>query len=164
MTYPIRSGTWILVADSEKAMFLRNVGDDMDFDFEVLRKDVQDNPASRDQGSHPPGRFNDGPSVQRSAVDDTDWHRLEKARFAADLAEHLYRYAHGGRFDEIVIVAAPALLGDLRNGLHPEIRARIVAEIDKNLTHMPIDELETYLARHLGTGRDSQTVDGPSRS
>ncbi len=160
MGYPVKSGTWILVADSEKAMFLRNVGDDMDFDFEVLRRELHDNPATRDQGSHPPGRFNDGPSVQRSAVEDTDWHSLEKERFAADLSERLYQYAHAGKFNGIVIVAAPAVLGHLRGAFHSDVRSKIVAEIDKNLTNMPIDEIETYLARHLGTARDNQWVSG----
>lgn len=161
MNHPIKAGTWILIADSEKAMFLRNVGDDMDFNFEVVRKETQTNPATRDQGSHKPGRFNDGPNVQRSAVDDTDWHRLEKERFASDLAALLYRYAHAGRFQEIVIVAAPSVLGSLREEFHAEVRDRIAATIDKNLTNVPVDEIEDHMARLLGTARDHSWVEGP---
>ncbi|WP_425427957.1 host attachment protein [Aliiruegeria haliotis] len=155
----IMTGTWVLVADSEKALFLRNVGDAFDFHFEVVRKETQDNPATREQGAHKPGRFNDGPSVQRSAVADTDWHELEKERFATDVADLLYRRAIAGDFEEIVIVAAPSLLGNLRTELHSEVRDKVVAEVDKNLTNEPIDKLEARLADLLGTARDRSTVE-----
>lgn len=159
MSTPIKTGTWILVADSEKALFLRNIGDAMDFNFEVVRKETQDNPTTREQGTHKPGRFNDGPSVQRSALADTDWHELEKERFASDMADLLYKRAHAGAFDEIVIVAAPSVLGTLRGELHGEVRDKVVAEIDKNLTNEPIDKLEERLADLLGTARDSDRVE-----
>lgn len=154
MTHPIKHGTWILIADGEKALFLRNIGDEMDFNLEVVRKDEQDNPPTREQGTERPGRFNDGPSVQRSAVGDTDWHALEKDRFAGDMADRLYRLAHRGVFDSLVIAAPPRLLGSLREALHPEVRARVVAEIAKTLTNEPLDKLESHLARDLGTARD----------
>lgn len=153
--HPIKEGTWVLIADSEKALFLRNVGDDMDFNLELVRKDEQDNPPTREQGAHKPGRFNDGPSVQRSAVGDTDWHKLEKERFAADLADRLYKLAHKNAFDRLVVAAAPSVLGSLRDELHGEVRGRIVAEIDKNLTNEPLDKLEAHLAKELGTARDA---------
>lgn len=152
---PIKSGTWILIAAGEKALFLRNIGDDMDFNFEVLRKELHDNPATREQGTDKPGRFNDGPSVQRSAVGDTDWHNLEKDRFAADLADRLYKLAHRGAFEGLVIVAAPAVLGTLRDALHREVRDKVVAEVAKDLTSEPMDRIEAHLARELGTARDA---------
>ena len=72
----------------------------------------QDNPPTREQGSDRPGRYNDGPSVHRSAVEDTDWHRLGKERFADEIAERLYKLAHRGDFDEIVLIAPPLVLGE----------------------------------------------------
>ncbi|WP_121068048.1 host attachment protein [Chachezhania antarctica] len=160
MDHPIKAGTWILVTDSEKAMFLRNDGDEMDFNFEVVRKKTQDNPPTHEQGTEKPGRFNDGPQVQRSSVDEADWHELEKERFAADLSNLLYTYAQSHKFDSIVIVAAPGVLGNLRSEIHSEVSSKVVAEVDKNLTNMPIDEIEKHLARQLGTARDEQWVEG----
>ncbi len=142
----LKTGTWVLIADGEKALFLENVGDDQDMNLQVIRKEEQENPDTSDQGTDRPGRFNDGPSVQRSAVQDTDWHALEKHRFAKDLAEMLYKRAHAGRFDDIVIVAAPKVLGDLRTELHQEVTAKVVAEIDQTHTNQPIDEIERMLA------------------
>ena len=54
---------------------------------------------------------------QRSALQEVDWHRLAKERFADDLADTLYGLAHKGRFDRLVICAAPRVLGDLRDRL-----------------------------------------------
>lgn len=145
----LKTGTWVLVADSEKALFLENTGDTEFPIFTVRRKDEQDNPPTREQGTSAPGRFNDGPQAQRSAVKETDWHRLEKERFAHDLAETLYAMAHKGRFDRLVIVAGPTLLGELRGALHSEVSDRIVAEIPKTLVGKPISAIEKQVKEDL---------------
>lgn len=141
--------SWVLIADGAKALFLENVGDAQDMHLQVVRKDRQDNPSSAEQGTDRPGRMSDGPSGHRSAMDDTDWHELGKQRFAKDLADTLYKYAHAGRFDRIVIVAAPSVLGDLRGELHVEVQSRIIAEVPKTLTGHPLDEIEKLLETEL---------------
>ncbi len=92
-----------------------------------------------------PGRFNDGPSVHRSAVADTDWHRAQKEKFADDIADRLYRLAHRGDFDKLVIVAPPLVLGEMRRKLHKEVSDRIVGEVPKTLTNHPVYEIEKLL-------------------
>ena len=62
---------WLVVADGEKALFLRNEGDEKFPNLEVFREEEQDNPPNREQAANRRGRFNDGPNVHRSAVDDT---------------------------------------------------------------------------------------------
>ncbi len=64
----IRTGDRIVLADGEKALFLVNDGDEDFPNFNVVRKEIQDNPPTREQGTDSPGRFNDGPQVQRSAA------------------------------------------------------------------------------------------------
>ena len=90
--------TWVLIADGEKALFLQNHTDGKDPYLQVVRKEEQENPPTREQAANRPGRMSDGPSGHRSAFDDTDWHELEKERFAKDLADILYKLAHKGRF------------------------------------------------------------------
>lgn len=114
----LKNGTWVLIADGEKALFLENRTDGEDPFLEVFREEQQENPPNRAQAANRPGRFNDGPSVHRSAVDDTDWHQLAKDRFAAELADILYKKVHAGAFDDIVLVAPPGTLGELRTQLH----------------------------------------------
>ncbi len=136
---------WVLVADSEKALFLRNEGDAEYLHLEVVREMEQDNPPNREQAANRRGRFNDGPSVHRSAVADTDWHELAKERFAKDISDKLYELAHKGRFDKIAIVAAPMVLGELRKEMHVEVTGKVIGELDKNLTGIPIDEIEDHV-------------------
>ncbi len=143
---PLTHGTWVLVADGEKALFLRNVTDAEDPHLEVFREEEQDNPPTHEQGTDRPGRFNDGPSVHRSAVDDTDWHWLEKERFAADLADILYKLAHKGRFERLILCAAPKILGELRKELHKVVIDKVVAEADLTLTNHPVDEIAKRVA------------------
>ena len=141
--------TWVVVADGEKALFLVNQGDEVDMNLAVLRKDEQDNPPARDWAANRPGRFNDGPAPQRSAVQDTDWHELEKERFASDLADHLYQYAHKHAFKRLVLVASRVVLSQLREELHSEVRDKVILDIPKVLTNHPIDEIEKHLTRDL---------------
>lgn len=141
----MKHGTWVLVADGEKALFLRNGGDAQYPDLDVVRKIEEENPPTREQGSDRPGRYNDGPTVHRSAVDDTDWHKLAKERFADEIAEQLYRLAHRGDFDEIILVAPPPVLGNMRKKLHKAVTERVIAEVPKTLTNLPVADIETML-------------------
>ena len=95
---------------------------------------------SRTQSSHGPGN---------SAYDETDWHALGKERFAGDLADLLYKHAHASSYDELVLIAAPDVLGNLRKALHKEVVARVVAEIPKGLTQLPLDQLQKRLQQDL---------------
>ena len=145
----LEQGTWVLVADGEKALFLENITDAEDPHLKVFDKETQDNPPTREQAANRPGRFHDGPSAHRSAVADTDWHALEKERFADDLADMLYAHAHKGAFDRIVLVAPPNILGELRERLHSEVRDKVVGEIDKTLTNHPLHEIEKIVVKAL---------------
>lgn len=142
-------GAWVLIADGEKALFLRNVGDDMDMNLEVIRKDEQDNPKAQDWAANRPGRMHDTGPGHKSAVDDTDWHELEKERFAKEVAEHLYSKAHAGAFDKLVIAASRPVLSALRSAMHKEVQDKIMLDVPKVLTNHPLDEVERRICAEL---------------
>lgn len=144
-TINLKNGIWVMVADGEKALFLRNAGDNKFPNLEVVQEMKQENPPTREQGTDSPGRNNDGPSVHRSAVEDTDWHRLGKERFADEIATRLYKLAHAGEFDDIVLVAPPLVLGAMRKKLHKEVKNKVTAEIPKTLTNHALFEIEALL-------------------
>ena len=142
----LKHGTWVLVADGEKALFLKNQGDAKYPNLEVVREMEQENPPTREQGSDRPGRYSDGGfSAHNSAVDDTDWHRIAKERFADEIAQRLYKLAHADEFRDIILVAPPLVLGELRKKLHKEVDGRVSAEISKTLTNHSISDIETIL-------------------
>ncbi|MEO3386871.1 host attachment family protein [Mesorhizobium sp. CAU 1741] len=139
---------WVVVADGEKALFLRNEGDEKYPHLEVFREMNEDNPPTHDQGTDKPGRFADGgTSVHKSAVQETDWHRVEKERFAKEIAARLYKSAHKGDFKRLVIVAPPLVMGEMRKELHKEVEDRVIAELPKTLTNHTVDEIEKILMK-----------------
>ncbi len=151
---------WVIIADGEKALFLVNRGDEEDMNLVLRSRSEQENPQARDWATDRPGRFNDGPAPQRSAMEETDWHELEKERFASDLAEMLYKDAHAGRFRHLVVIASRVVLSTLRDELHPEVEARILMSVPKVLTNHPVDEVEVILTEALKEKAASERTTG----
>ncbi|MBX3582789.1 MAG: host attachment protein [Rhizobiaceae bacterium] len=141
----LKHGLWLVVADGEKALFMKNDGDAKFPNFEVFSELNQENSTTRETVSDKPGRFNDGPSPHRSAVQETDLNKLAKMRFADEIAEKLYKAAHNGDFEYIVIAAPPSVLGELRKKMHQVVTDKIVTEIPKTLTNLPVYDIEKML-------------------
>ncbi len=148
----VKETLWVAVADGGKALLLRNDGTELKPDLVVLSAAELANPPAREQGSDKPGRMADRGPNQRSSVEETDYHRFAKERFAADLGERLTRAAETGAYDALVLVAPPRVLGDLRRALGAQASARIRAEIDRDLTHHPVPEIEAQLVQALKPG------------
>ena len=143
------NGAWVLIADGEKALFLRNDLDEINPDLNVVRIEEQENPADSEQGTDKPGRMQDTGVQQMSSMQETDWHQLAKDRFADELAEMLYKYAHKNAFERIVLIAPPRVLGELRDKMHKEVSSRVVADMPKDLTNHPLDKVEKLLKSEL---------------
>ncbi len=136
----------VVVGDGEKALFLRNKGNAQELKLEVENIFGQDNPATHEQGTDKPGRTAASAGTARSAMEETDWHRLGEERFAAEIATVLYRRAHANKFEALVVVAPPKVLGNLRKAFHKEVVDRIIAELPKELTSHTVPDIERLLA------------------
>ncbi len=141
----IPSNALVLIGDGKRARFLRNRGTPRRVELIVERELSQENPPTREQGTDKPGRYLGSDGVSRSAMEQTDWHQLAEQRFAAEVAETLYQMGHAHQFRDLVVVAPPKMLGDLRAAFHPEVSERIVAEVPKDLTMHPVPELARVL-------------------
>ena len=69
-------------------------------------------------------------------MEETDWHRLEKERFAKGVADQLRTWALSGHFDALVLAADPKTLA---------VQDRLVGEINKDLTRLPVRAIERVL-------------------
>jgi protein required for attachment to host cells len=83
----------------------------------------------------------------RSALNETDWHEFEEQRFVREFSARLNKAAHASRFDRLILVAPPKVLGELRDELEKAAAERVVDEIAKDLTKHPVDEIERAIAR-----------------
>ncbi len=139
-------GTWVVVADGARMLVLENAGDEVYLDLRVVRHGEEAAPPTREVGTDRPGRY-DTPAGKRGAVEQTDWHTLEKDRFAAGLAERMNGWAQAGRFRHAVLIAAPRTMGELRRHLTGAARGLMLAEIPADLAHRTIGEIEGAVAK-----------------
>ncbi len=138
--------TWILVADGARARILRNDGPGKGLQPAVDGEFSHSAPPTRELGSDRPGRTRESVGSTRHAMEPRiDWHRFEKEKFGRELAALLDGAAERNEFDRLVLVAPPRTLGDLRAALGGKARRRLRAELDKDLTRIPEQELPKHL-------------------
>jgi protein required for attachment to host cells len=138
----IRQGAWVVVCDGRKAVVLENVGDQ---DYPDLRiKETETHKAERtsDLGTDKPGTVHQSHEAMRSSVEQTDWHDREEEAFLKELAAHLDKAIVGKDATGLVVVAPPRALGMIRKAYSHAVREALIAEIDKDLTGVPADQLE----------------------
>ncbi len=136
----------IFVGDGRKALFLRNVGDEKFPNLKTEQVFVDDNPSTHEQGSDKPGRaFKRANTNLRSGVETTDWHELEEQRFAHHVAAAMEKLVRERNAKALVVAAPPRTLAELRQSFHDDVKRRIIAEIDKDLTKHPVGEIERHL-------------------
>jgi protein required for attachment to host cells len=136
----------VFVGDGRKALVLRNEGDADFLNLKTERVFTDKNPSTHEQGTDRPGRTYSSVGPGRSSVSQTDWHALEEHKFTHEVAATLERIVRERAIEALVVVAPPRALADLRKAFHPDVKKRIIAEIDKDLTKHPIDQIERHLA------------------
>ena len=135
----------VLVADGGKMLFLRNEGDDAYPNLVVEHAEEQANPKDSDQKSDAPGLSFSSVGSGRSTMDEVDFHQQEEDRFAVDAADLLKRRALANDFESLIVIAPPRTLGELRKHYHGSVSARIIGEINKDLTGHPTADIESAI-------------------
>ena len=83
----------------------------------------------------------DGPAG--SLPDGATGYQIDKATFAKQLAQRLNEAALKGVYDDLVLVADERTLGEMRPLLHKEVQDRLRLELGKNLTNVPLEDIES---------------------
>ncbi len=142
----IPHNAFVFVGDGRKALFLRNEGDEKFPNLKTEKVLADENPPSHEQGTDRPGHIGKGSQPgRRSAVETTDWHDIEEHHFARKVAAAMEQVVRAGKVKALVVVAPPKTLADLRNALHADVKACVIAEINKDLTKHPVWEIEKNL-------------------
>jgi protein required for attachment to host cells len=124
----------IAVADGEKLNLYRNSGDENAPTLTAL-PDADVGTTNKSSG----GRH------QSSSANPSDSQQDEDS-FAAGIAEILNKRVLDGKIDDLIIVAAPRTLGELRKHYHKSLEAKLVGEIAKDLTGHSTSDIEKALA------------------
>jgi len=141
---PIR--TWILIADGARARILESEGAGRGLRAVEGAAFHGEHGATHEIMSDRAGRTFQSVGSARSAKEArSDPHRELKRRFARRLADALDEGLARGAYDRLVVVAAPAALGDLRDAISAPVRAKVTAEVAKDLTRTPDREVADHL-------------------
>lgn len=143
----IPNNALVFVGDGRKALFLRNHGNAKFRNLRTEKVFEEENPSTHEQGSDRPGRLGEAALAgRRSAVEPTDWHDIEEHRFARKVAAAMEQVVRATKAKALIVVAPPKALAELRNAFAPDVKACIIAEINKDLTKHPLDEIDKHLA------------------
>lgn len=143
----IHHNALILVADGQKYLLLRNEGD---LNTSVLKVEAVDSRHSQPThvlGTDRPGRSFASSGSTQGTMHQTDFHQIEKDQFASTIAAILAERAHAGDFEKLIVVAPARTLAELRKHYDKAVSEKLVAEVDKDLTGHPIDEIGEILSR-----------------
>ena len=121
----------VVVGTGEGATFFRNMGD-----VHAIQLD--------DKGRLEPGDLADEGPSGKSPPEQSGKESME-ATFSKQLAEFLYKKAHAGEYDDLVLVLDPDTLGEVRPLLHKEVTDRIRMELDKTLVNHSTSDIERSL-------------------
>jgi protein required for attachment to host cells len=143
------SRLWVVVADQSKARIF-TVADSRG---ELIDVGELTHPVARDLEqtltSDRPGRSFDSKGKGRHAMGSTvEPARQESIRFAKQVADHLQAAHEKGRFDRLLLVAGPFLLGLLRDNFKKSAGLEI-SEIEKNLGQYDAREIRKHLPERL---------------
>lgn len=138
--------TWILVCDGAHAKLFINHGGNDGVHREA--ETAQDIPPAHEIRTNRRGRNRSHPSNALHAFTSTDGVREQKKEtFLKEVAEKINQAA--GQINRLVVAAPPKALAVLRDALSPQVKTKIVAEIDKDLTHSDERTLPQHLKEYI---------------
>jgi protein required for attachment to host cells len=136
---------WVVAADASRARVLQLASHNKLAEVASL-----DNPAGRMQDrelttdAQPRFRGSAGPASDRQETSAVE-HATE--RFVKAIGEYLEKARTDHRYDELVVIAPPQILGALRKEYGKEVGKLVKDELPKDLSMLSRHELEGYFSR-----------------
>jgi protein required for attachment to host cells len=141
----INRQAWIVVADGGRANVYKNVGEIGEIKLVLVRSSNQHSEHTHELGRDRPGRMSGNSGHAKSALESTDLHQVAERKFLKAVVEDLAQDVQEGHCKELVLIASPHALGELRKQLPANVAKLVVSEIDKDYTHMAINALQKTL-------------------
>ena len=125
-------GTTVAVADGEKLNLFRNSGDEAGLKLTPLDHSNVDDDAT-------------GSGSRQNSSGNPDDSQNSEDGFSSGIVDMLNKGVLEGKFHGLVVIAAPRALGEMRKHYHKALSAKLLGEIDKDLTGHSIAEVETAI-------------------
>jgi protein required for attachment to host cells len=103
---------------------------------------------ARDLTSDAPGRVHDRMGSARHSMEpDTGVKEEERRKFVKEMVDRLEAAHLKGEFDQLVLLAAPAVLGVIRKAVAGNLANTVIKEIPKDVVGQSLDKIEEQLKR-----------------
>ena len=128
-------GATVAVADGEKLLMFKNIGDEAAVKLENL-----------DAGEVAAENAGSGLRHHSSSAN-PDNGQSEEDGFAGGIADMLNKKVLSGDITALVVVAAPRTLGELRQNYHKNLSAILIGELAKDLTGHSVHDIEGAITK-----------------
>lgn len=125
----------VALVDGNRFLVLRNNGQPFEPSLELVAE------PDLEVTNFSAGVRNQDPSAPRNGSSD-----LNELAHGAAAANWLNARAKAGEIEQLVVVADPKTLGEMRRHYHVELKDRLAGELAKSLTGEPIPTIEKVLA------------------
>jgi protein required for attachment to host cells len=88
-----------------------------------------------------------GASAHRSSAANPDDDTQAEDGYAMGVAELLNNWSQAGKFEGLLVIAAPRTLGELRKHWHKDLQAKLIGEINKDLTGRTTDDIAAAIEK-----------------
>ena len=141
--------TWVVVADNSRArIFTVETPSSPLIEIDSIVH-PEGRMHDRDITSDLPGRGAGSGGSRHSYENETDAKDYENMGFAKRIAGFLDDSRTDDRCKNLVIVAAPGLLGNLRGEMNDQTRKMITLELAKNLSHLNANDIRRHMPEFL---------------
>ena len=138
--------TWILIANGATARIVENDGPGKGL-YQPAGL-IRHAPAATPFADQP-GRSFQSEGQSRSKMDPHQKAQTDSNGFAAELVDDLASNHGKGRFDRLIICATPAMLSQVKELMPNDLQPHVLAELPKDLTHIPTDKLAPHFENYL---------------
>ena len=125
----------VAIVDGERFLLMKNTGQPFEPKLEMVEEPDLD-----------PTNFSAGVKHQDDMGQQTTSTQLDELAHGAAVAEWLNAKAIAGDIGEVMVVADPKTLGEMRRHYHSELEKRVVGEIDKTVTGESSDRIAKIIA------------------
>ncbi len=144
---------WIVIADGEHARFVQPDADNVLRTLNSLDS-TSAHLRSRDIGTDRPGRsFESSGGAHHGVGQRHDLHAMEKDRFVRLVGEQINAAARRDELDELLLIAPPRALSELREALDASAQAKLVGALEKDLVKTPDHELWPHVREWVSPAR-----------
>ena len=143
----------IIIADGEHARFVQADADNTLRTVSSLDS-ASAHQRSRDIGTDRHGRaFESGATARHAVGPRHDLHAMEQERFVRLVGEQINAASGRDEFDELLLVAPPRALHELREVLDAVTRTKLVGTLEKDLVKTPDHELWPHVREWVSPAR-----------